>query len=133
MITSQSRRGSGAVRIRGRRRIYRRYAMSMSAVEERLSGALLRSARVQRGLSQTAFADLLGIAQPTLSAYESGHRQPTVPTLMRLLERAGLELRMELAERDDHDQVLAEWERTLTSAERDRLRAGGYRITSDAG
>ena len=105
--------------------------MGISAVEERLSGALLRSARVQRGLSQTAFADLLGIAQPTLSAYEAGHRQPTVPTLLRLLERAGLELRMELAERDDDDQVLAEWERTLTSAERARLRVGGYRLTSD--
>jgi transcriptional regulator with XRE-family HTH domain len=107
--------------------------MAMPAVEERLSGALLRSARVQQGLSQTAFADLVGIAQPTLSAYESGRRQPTVPTLLRLLERAGLELRMELAERDDHDQVLAEWERTLTPAERERLRAGGYRLTSRAG
>jgi transcriptional regulator with XRE-family HTH domain len=105
----------------------------MQSVEESLSGALLRSARARQGLSQTAFADLLGIAQPTLSAYESGRRQPTVPTLLRLLERAGLELRMELAERDDHDDVLAEWERTLAPDERDRLRAGGYRLTSDAG
>jgi len=82
-------------------------------------------------MSQTAFADLLGIAQPTLSAYESGHRQPTIPTLLRLLERAGLELRMELTERDDHDQVLAEWEQTLSPGDLDRLRAGGYRLTSD--
>ncbi|GMU77508.1 MAG: hypothetical protein AMXMBFR46_03080 [Acidimicrobiia bacterium] len=107
---------------------------TMQATEEaQVSGALLRSARLRQGMSQTAFADLVGIAQPTLSAYESGHRQPTVPTLLRLLERAGLELRMELAERDDHDQVLAEWEQTLSPAELDRLRAGGYRLTSDAG
>ena len=106
----------------------------MQTTEEgRISGALLRSARLRQGLSQTAFADLLGIAQPTLSAYESGRRQPTVPTLLRLLERAGLELRMELAERDDHDRVLAEWEHTRTPTELDRLRAGGYRLTSDAG
>lgn len=108
--------------------------MSMQTTEEaRVSGALLKSARLRQGMSQTAFADLLGIAQPTLSAYESGHRQPTVPTLLRLLERAGLELRMELAESDDHDRVLAEWEQTLSPAELDRLRAGGYRLTSDAG
>jgi len=53
----------------------------MQATEEaRVSGALLKSARLRQGMSQTAFADLLSIAQPTLSAYESGHRQPTVPT-----------------------------------------------------
>jgi transcriptional regulator with XRE-family HTH domain len=100
----------------------------MTEVEE-VSGALLRSARGGLGLSQTAFADLVGIAQPTLSAYESGRRQPTVPTLLRMLQRAGLEVRMAVAERDDHDEVLAEWERTLTAAERDRLRAAGYRST----
>lgn len=103
----------------------------METIEERVAGSLLRSARLQLGLSQTAFADLLGIAQPTLSAYESGHRQPTVPTLLRMLNRAGLELRLELADRDDHDRVLAEWERTLDDVTRERLRSQGYRLTSD--
>lgn len=102
----------------------------MAGTEEQLSGSLLRSARNRLALSQTAFADLVGIAQPTLSAYESGRRQPTVPTLLRMLERAGLELRLEVTERDDHDEVLAEWERTLTTAERDRLRSKGCRMTS---
>lgn len=48
------------------------------------------------------------MAQPTLSAYESGRRQPTLPMLLKLLGRAGLELRMSIDERDDHDAVLAE-------------------------
>ena len=113
-------------------RVYRRYAIPMQSTEERVAGSLLQSARVRLGLSQTAFADLLGIAQPTLSAYESGHRQPTLPTLMRMLERAGLELRLELAERDNHDAVLAEWERTLDDATKQRLRSQGYRLASDA-
>jgi transcriptional regulator with XRE-family HTH domain len=104
----------------------------MKTIEERVAGSLLRSARSQLGLSQTAFADLMGIAQPTLSAYESGQRQPTLPTLLRMLERAGLELRLELVERDDHDRALAEWERTLDGATRDRLRSQGYRLASDA-
>ncbi len=105
--------------------------MGVGQVEEHASGALLRSARLRLGLSQTTFADLLRVAQSTLSAYESGRRQPTIPTLLRILARAGLDLRMELTERDDHDDVLAEWERSLTDVERQRLRATGYRLLSD--
>src|ERR1041384_7034997 len=80
----------------------RRYAIGMSTVEEEVAGALLKSARLRLGLSQHAFAALLGVAQPTLSAYESGRRQPTLPTLLRLLRQAGLELRIQVADRDDH-------------------------------
>ena len=101
-------------------------------IEERVAGSLLHSARLRLGLSQTAFADLLGVAQPTLSAYESGRRQPTVPTLLRMLAKAGLELRLELAELDNHDTVLAKWERTLDESARQRLRDRGYRLASDA-
>ena len=101
-------------------------------MEDQVAGSLLQLARTRLGLSQTAFANLLGIAQPTLSAYESGRRQPTLPTLLRLLARAGLELRLELADLDNHDAVLAEWERTLDGATRERLRARGYRPAIDA-
>jgi transcriptional regulator with XRE-family HTH domain len=104
----------------------------MSSVNDQVAGALLKSARLRLGLSQHAFADLLEVAQPTLSAYESGRRQPTLPTLLRLLGRAGLELRMEITDRDDHDDVLAEWERSLDEETRARLRAQGYRLASDA-
>lgn len=104
----------------------------MKGIEERVAGSLLQSARQRLGLSQTAFADLVGIAQPTLSAYESGRRQPTVPTLLKLLAGAGLELRMELAERANHDAVLAEWEGTLDEATKERLRSQGYRLAGDA-
>ena len=106
--------------------------MGMSAVEDEVAGALLKSARGRLGLSQRSFADLLGIAQPTLSAYESGRRQPTLPTLLKLLARAGLELRLQLAERDNHDDVIADWERSLSENDRTRLRAQGYRLVGDA-
>lgn len=107
--------------------------MDVRTAEDQLAGALLLSARTRLGLSQTAFAELLGIAQPTLSAYESGRRQPTLPTLLRLLGRAGLDLRMELAEQDRHDEVLAEWERSLDERDRARLEAQGYRLVSGGG
>ena len=103
----------------------------MQPVEGQVAGSLLQLARTRLGLSQTAFADLLGIAQPTLSLYESGRRQPTLPTLLRLLARAGLELRLELVDLDNHDAVLAEWERTLDETTRERLRSQGYRLASD--
>ncbi len=64
--------------------------------DEQLAGILLVSARRRLGLSQTEFAALVGVAQPTVSAYESGRRQPTLPMLLRLLRRAGFELRTEL-------------------------------------
>lgn len=110
----------------------RRYAIAMADVEDEVAGALLKSARLRAGLSQHAFADLVGIAQPTLSAYESGRRQPTLPTLLRMVAKAGLELRLQIVERDDHDEVLAEWERSLSEETRARLRAQGYRLVSDA-
>lgn len=97
----------------------------------RLAGSLLRSARTRLGLAQTSFADLLGIAQPTLSAYESGRRQPTLPTLVEMLARAGFDLRLELAEQDRHDAILAEWEHGLDDNTRERLRSQGYRLVSD--
>ena len=106
--------------------------MSMTELEDRVAGALLHSARLRSGLSQTAFADLIGVAQPTLSAYESSKRQPTLPTLLGMLTRAGFELHLEVVERDEHDDVLAEWERSLDATTRDRLRSQGYRLVSDA-
>jgi hypothetical protein len=68
----------------------------------------------------------------SVSAYETGRRQPTLPTLLRMLASAGWELRLGLAERDNHDEVLAEWERSLSEETRDRLRRQGYRLVSGA-
>lgn len=109
----------------------RRYIIVVSEVSEQVAGALVRSARVRLGLSQRAFADLIGVAQPTLSAYESGRRQPTLPTLMKMLASAGFDLQLEVVERDIHDDVLAEWESTLDDATRERLCRQGYRLVSD--
>lgn len=104
----------------------------MMSVEEQLASALLRLARQRTGLTQRAFAELIGIAQPTLSAYENGHRQPTLPTLLNMLHRAGHDLRLELVEHDNHDAILAEWEANLDTDTQERLRRQGYRLTSDA-
>ena len=56
------------------------------------AGALLRQARRDAGLSQVALAARAGVTQSVISAYESGHRQPSLPTLAALVEAAGDEL-----------------------------------------
>lgn len=58
----------------------------------RLAGALLRQARTGAGLSQAELAARAGVTQSVISAYESGHRQPALPTLASLIEAAGYDL-----------------------------------------
>jgi transcriptional regulator with XRE-family HTH domain len=59
----------------------------------------LRAARQRSGLSQAALAARAGTSQATVSAYESGRKQPSVATLSRLLAAAGSRLAIEPAER----------------------------------
>lgn len=55
-------------------------------------GALLRDARRRAGLTQAELARRAGVTQSVISAYESGARQPSLPTLARLVAATGLEL-----------------------------------------
>src|SRR4051794_34898786 len=55
----------------------------------------LRDARDRAGLTQTALARRAGTSQATLSAYESGHKRPSLDTFARLLAAAGARLTVE--------------------------------------
>ncbi len=55
-------------------------------------GSTLRTARRRAGLSQGALAARAGTSQATISAYESGAKQPSVATLSRLLAATGSHL-----------------------------------------
>ncbi|HEX8066790.1 MAG TPA: helix-turn-helix domain-containing protein [Thermoleophilaceae bacterium] len=57
--------------------------------------AVLRDARRAAGLSQAALAARSGTSQATVSAYESGRKQPSVDTLGRLLAATGARLAVE--------------------------------------
>ena len=65
---------------------------------EARSAALIRDARKRAGLSQTELAGRAGTTQSVISAYESSARQPSLPTLARLIRAAGVELELRLAE-----------------------------------
>ncbi len=55
-------------------------------------GAFLRQVRESRGLSQTQLAEVSGVNQPNLSAYENDHRTPSLDTFNRILVSCGYEL-----------------------------------------
>ena len=52
----------------------------------------MERARHQAGLSQEELATRSGTSRTTISAYEHGHKSPTLATATRLLETAGFEL-----------------------------------------
>jgi transcriptional regulator with XRE-family HTH domain len=53
------------------------------------AGALIRESRLRSGLTQAQLAALAHTSQATLSAYESGAKQPSLDTLSRLLGATG--------------------------------------------
>jgi transcriptional regulator with XRE-family HTH domain len=55
----------------------------------------LRDGRTRAGLTQAELAARAGTSQATISAYESGRKSPSVPTLERLLAATGLRLAVE--------------------------------------
>ena len=57
--------------------------------------ALIRTLRQRQGLTQADLARRAGTSQPVVSAYEHGRRDPTVTTLRKLVEAAGVQLRID--------------------------------------
>lgn len=94
-----------------------------------LAGSLIKLARIRAGwISQRDLARRAGVAQSVISAYEAGRRQPSLPSLLKILRAAGFDLLAEIAPHDDHDESVRAWEaaqppevRTELEAERRRF------------
>jgi len=56
------------------------------------AASLLRRARSGAGISQAELAFRAGVVQSVISAYEAGRRQPSLPTLAKLIDAAGSDL-----------------------------------------
>jgi transcriptional regulator with XRE-family HTH domain len=50
---------------------------------------MIKAARSSAGLTQAELGERAGVAQPVVSAYERGRRQPTLPVLWELIAAAG--------------------------------------------
>jgi transcriptional regulator with XRE-family HTH domain len=69
----------------------------MTDVPRRLSAALadrteIRELRRVAGVKQTELARAAGTSQPTIAAYESGRKSPTLATVRRLARAVGLDM-----------------------------------------
>ena len=78
-----------------------------------LAAGLLRTARDRAGFTQRELAEQAAVSQQAISAYENGGKEPTMPTLIRLLAAAGFEMRIQLEPLDGHDKSLAQFMASL--------------------
>ncbi|RRQ20339.1 helix-turn-helix domain-containing protein [Guyparkeria sp. SCN-R1] len=79
----------------------------MRITSTNLLSQALRQARLDRGLTQTDVAQLVGMKQSTVSAIENHPDQARLKTLFRIL--SALELELELNERSNAPRDSAEW------------------------
>ena len=86
-----------------------------------LAAGLLRLARDKADMTQSELAAEAGVSQQSISSYETGRKEPTLPTLQRLLAAAGLEMRIRLEPIDYHDATLEAFLRTLPPARQSEL------------
>lgn len=86
-----------------------------------LAAGLLRLARDKAGVTQSELAAAAGVSQQSISSYETGRKEPTLPTLQRLLAAAGLEMRIRLEPIDYHDVVLETFMESLPPDRRAEL------------
>ncbi len=81
-----------------------------------LAAGLIRLARSKAGMTQTELASRAGVSQQVVSEYETGRKEPTLPSLRRLANAAGYEISMRLEPLDEHDESI---ERFLDTLPRD--------------
>lgn len=98
-----------------------------------LAAGLIRTAR-ESGMTQSGLAEVAGLTQQAVSAYETGRKEPTIPTVQRILAAAGFEMRIRLERIDYHDESLEAFLLTLPPAQQTvieearRIRAGEARL-----
>lgn len=66
---------------------------------------LVRNRRRASNLTQEQLAARMGVAQPSISAWECGEALPTMETLLILLQELDITLKELLALRDDDDEA----------------------------
>jgi transcriptional regulator with XRE-family HTH domain len=92
------------------------------------AGNVLRVVRAKTGLTQRQLAAKAGVPHSTIAKIESGARQPSHPTMMKIVAAVDLSLSTHLVSYDDHDDVLWEQEQRRSVAERAQIRAEQARL-----
>jgi hypothetical protein len=105
-----------------------------SAATRWLAWAVIREARRRAGFTQAELARRVGTSQPAFARYERARSMPDLPTLHRIVEACGLELRLELAEPDAQRAAAARLalERTPKEQLQAALRDAGAELLAPA-
>jgi len=91
----------------------------------RISGQLLREARLRAGLTQRTVAARAGVSQPTVARIERGDLIPSLERLLGLIRACGLDLDIRVTDLDEDSWTQVERGAAATPDERlDRLLAG---------
>lgn len=96
------------------------------------AGNLIKLARHDATLSQRDLARRARTSQAAIAAYESGRRAPTLETLARIVRAAGQDLRIHVVPYDDHDDVIAAYEASLSEETRAALERERAQLRSRA-
>ncbi len=89
-----------------------------------LAAGLIRTARDRAELTQSELAELAGMSQQAISAYETGRKEPTLPTIQRIVAAAGFEMRIHLAAPDGHNASLDSFLESLPPRRRIEIERG---------
>jgi hypothetical protein len=98
--------------------MYRMNAMTKYDPAPTIAAGLIRLARSKAGMTQTELATSAGVSQQVVSEYETGRKEPSLPSLRRLINAAGYEIRMRLDPLDEHDESIERFLDTLSSEAR---------------
>ena len=97
-----------------------------------IAAGLIRLARQKAGLTQAGLAERAGITQQVVSEYETGRKEPTLPSLRRLVIAAGYDLHMRLEPLDPHDESIQRFLEGLDPKVRADLEAAQRRRVEQA-
>lgn len=68
---------------------------------------LIREARLRAGLTQSELAERAGVVQPAISRWEGARSAVSLDDVVRLVRLCGLDLEMQIVEREDSDMAQA--------------------------
>ena len=81
-------------------------------------GLLIREARRRAGLTQRQLAERLGTSHAAVARWEKGAVTPSWDAVLTAVRAAGFDVRVGLAQADDHDLALARQRLRRSPAER---------------
>jgi transcriptional regulator with XRE-family HTH domain len=96
------------------------------------AGNVLRVVRAKTGLTQRQLAAKAGVPYSTIAKIESGARQPTHPTIAKILAAVDLSLSTHVVPYGDHDDVLWEQEQRRSAAAHTHIHNEQERLAREA-